>query len=136
MAQLPKSPCRRPGCTQLASGGLCETHRAEAEARRKEQDKQRGSASARGYGIEWRRVTRLWMEEDPQRQFCAACHLYAAPGDRAIDHIQPHRGDRVKFWDPANWQTMHIRCHNQKSAREKGGWRGGVPAPPMPKIYA
>ena len=120
----------------MAHGGLCQPHLDEMEARRKELDRERGSASARGYGAEWRRVTRLWVEEDPKRQFCAECHLFAAPGDRVTDHRVPHKGDAVLFWDSNNWQTLHIRCHNRKTARENGHWRGRIPKPPMPRVYA
>lgn len=42
-----------------------------------------------------------------------------------MDHIEPHRGDKAKFWDPTNWQPMAKECHDRKTAREEGGWRGG-----------
>jgi 5-methylcytosine-specific restriction protein A len=38
-----------------------------------------------------------------------------------VDHIVPHRGDPVLFWDEANWQGLCKLCHDAKTARE-GRW--------------
>lgn len=34
-----------------------------------------------------------------------------------VDHIVPHRGDMVLFWDVTNWQSLCVTCHNVKSGR-------------------
>jgi 5-methylcytosine-specific restriction endonuclease McrA len=34
------------------------------------------------------------------------------------DHIDPHRGDRVKFFDPANLQCLCKACHDGAKQRE------------------
>ncbi|MCB4811684.1 HNH endonuclease [Methylovorus menthalis] len=41
-----------------------------------------------------------------------------------VDHIKPHRGDMALFWDRNNWQAMAKECHDRKTAREDGGFRG------------
>jgi 5-methylcytosine-specific restriction protein A len=31
------------------------------------------------------------------------------------DHVVPHRGDQILFWDEANWQSMCGPCHKRKT---------------------
>jgi hypothetical protein len=33
------------------------------------------------------------------------------------DHIEPHRGDKAKFWDEANWQASCDWHHDQVKQR-------------------
>jgi 5-methylcytosine-specific restriction enzyme A len=44
------------------------------------------------------------------------------------DHIEAHRGDQTRFWDPANLQCLCRRCHDGPKQRAEGGrgWRGVV----------
>ena len=35
-----------------------------------------------------------------------------------VDHIKPHRGDSVLFWDRDNWQALCKRCHDRKTWAE------------------
>lgn len=39
-----------------------------------------------------------------------------------VDHIIPHKGDKILFWDPKNHQAMSKKCHDRKTAREDGGF--------------
>ena len=39
-----------------------------------------------------------------------------------VDHIIPHKGDEALFWDEDNLQSLCTPCHNQKTAREDGGF--------------
>lgn len=40
------------------------------------------------------------------------------------DHIKPHRGDLVLFWDPDNVQTLRKSpCHDAKKQREEAAAR-------------
>ena len=39
-----------------------------------------------------------------------------------VDHIIPHKGDKVLFWDRSNWQPLCKTCHDTKTAREDGGF--------------
>jgi 5-methylcytosine-specific restriction protein A len=42
----------------------------------------------------------------------------------ACDHIKPHGGDPVLFWDPANLQTLCIDpCHDTLKRREEQATR-------------
>ena len=53
-----------------------------------------------------------------------------------VDHVIPHRGDMVLFWDRSNWQSLCGPCHNsykqrlEKSGREAGCDSAGKPVDP------
>ena len=46
-------------------------------------------------------------------QFCLANGRTNAV-DLVVDHIEPHRGDRNKFYDPHNLQTLCKQCHDSR----------------------
>jgi 5-methylcytosine-specific restriction protein A len=82
-------------------------------------DQRRPSAARRGYGPRWRRARGAYL----------ACHHLCVPCQAAgqvvpatvVDHIVPHRGDPVLYWDQGNWASLCKRCHDAKTARE-GRW--------------
>lgn len=39
-----------------------------------------------------------------------------------VDHIVPHRGDPVLFWDRTRWRAMCQSCHSVKTAKRDGGF--------------
>ena len=39
-----------------------------------------------------------------------------------VDHIIPHRGNEVLFWDHSNWQGLSKADHDRKTALEDGGF--------------
>jgi 5-methylcytosine-specific restriction protein A len=39
-----------------------------------------------------------------------------------VDHIIPHKGDMVLFWQVENHQALCKRCHAIKTAKEDGGF--------------
>ena len=39
-----------------------------------------------------------------------------------VDHIKPHRGDKVLFWDRNNWQPLCKMHHDRKTVLEDGGF--------------
>jgi 5-methylcytosine-specific restriction enzyme A len=82
-------------------------------------DRQRPSAARRGYGPRWRRARAAYLARHPLCVPCAAAgRLVQAT---VVDHIVPHSGDPVLFWDEANWQGSCKPCHDAKTARE-GRW--------------
>jgi 5-methylcytosine-specific restriction protein A len=50
---------------------------------------------------------------------CAAAGLLEPA--TVVDHVVPHRGDPVLFWNETNWQGQCKPCHDAKTARE-GRW--------------
>ena len=73
---------------------------------------ERGSASARGYGRRWQKLSRMFLQSNP------LCACGCGNGAEVVDHKVPHRGDQTLFWDVANWQPMTKACHDAKTARE------------------
>ena len=111
MATLPLKPCRHPGCPVLTREGWCDKHRP--------QHKRRVSAAYHAwYNLPiW--TDRLRPDQLLREPFCRAC---AKEGVRTratvVDHIKPHRGDPVLFWDQDNWQPLCKHHHDVKTRTE------------------
>ena len=103
--------CYRPSIYQGPSSGKVDTPRDERQ---------------KLYSKRWNRTSKLFREYNP---WCVACGALAAGTIKdengrevplgVVDHIVPHRGDVILFWDQSNWQTLCSTCHNRKSARER-----------------
>jgi 5-methylcytosine-specific restriction protein A len=80
----------------------------------------RPSPTARGYNYRWRRARLDYLRRNP---LCVEClkHGYVAAAT-IVDHIVPHRGDEVLFWDEENWAAMCAGCHSRKTAKREGGF--------------
>jgi 5-methylcytosine-specific restriction protein A len=86
---------------------------------KRELDRQRPSAARRGYGPRWRRARAAFLA---RHLLCATCQAQGRiVAATVIDHVVPHRGNPVLFWDEANWAAMCKPCHDAKTARE-GRW--------------
>ena len=107
-----KRPCSYPGCPELTNEYYCETHQKKID---KEYNKRRGSAASQGYDARWRKARKLFLNRNP---LCNVCKRVAT----VVDHIKPHKGDKVLFWDMSNWQAMCKSCHDTKTAKEDGRW--------------
>ena len=68
----------------------------------------------------WKRARRQFLAENP---LCRMCREVGKTRLAVlVDHIQPHRGDPEKFWDPGYLQPLCRSCHDgPKQALEKGG---------------
>ena len=84
--------------------------------------RQRATAGERGYDARWRTYRLGYLASNP---FCVmggeGCTLVAT----VVDHITPHRGDRVLFWDVANHQSLCAHCHNEHKQRQEHADRYG-----------
>ena len=78
--------------------------------------------AARGYGGRWQRA-RLMFLGRPENVLCRMCTAIGlVTRATVVDHIKPHRGDQVLFWDTSNWQPLCKRCHDsRKQSLERGG---------------
>lgn len=74
------------------------------------------SAAERGYDHKWRKARRLFLMANP---LCVICQAQGrvTPAN-TVDHIIPHRGDKIAFWDESNWQALCAPCHNRKTQEE------------------
>ena len=67
-----------------------------------EYDQRRGSARERGYGARWDKASAGFKRSHP---LCLGCEAIGRVEATTItDHVIPHRGDMVKFWDSSRWQ--------------------------------
>lgn len=111
MPSRPKTPCRHPGCAALVPYGAkyCGKHRSlHPEDTR--------SAGSRGYGTAWNKARKRYLETHPLCVECMKQGRYIKATD--VDHIMPHRGDSVLFWDQSNWQSLCHRHHSIKTRNE------------------
>lgn len=102
-------------CGKVVARGVRCPCRAKADAERKARfDKTRPSATARGYGKDWRKVRDLFLSR-PENRVCKwpGCKARAA----VVDHIIPHRGDERLRMDPTNWQGLCPHHHNSAKQR-------------------
>ena len=111
MPRFPNHPCSHPGCPRLVPRGkkYCDEHAAlhPEESR---------SAGGRGYGSKWNKARRRYLEKHPLCVMCMKDGRYVRATD--VDHIIPHRGDPVLFWDENNWQALCHSCHSRKTRSE------------------
>ena len=96
-------------CPKLTDGLYCEEHEALHRG-------DRASSSKRGYNRQWQKARARYLKAHP---LCVQClkegHAVTAT---VVDHIRPHRGDPVLFWDEKNWQSLCKPCHDKKTWNE------------------
>jgi len=83
-------------------------------------EQQRGSSNERGYTYRWQQSSKGYLAKHPLCVHCEQQDRVTVATD--VDHIVPHRGDMVLFWDRANWQGLCHPCHSAKTAKEDGGF--------------
>ena len=109
MPRKPKKPCKHPGCPKLVDGMYCEEHASL-------HGQERGDSAVRGYDSKWRKARERFLKCHP---LCVQCQregrLVKAT---VVDHIKPHRGDPVLFWDESNWQPLCKHHHDVKTMTE------------------
>jgi 5-methylcytosine-specific restriction enzyme A len=108
-------PCNAPGCPKLTTDRHCDTHKRVAEERG---DKERGTATERGYGAEHRRWRMMILARDP---LCVVClkEGRTTPSTDA-DHIDGNQYNRSM----SNGQGLCHACHSRKTATENNRWTG------------
>lgn len=78
------------------------------------------NANKRGYTYRWQRESKAHLREHP---LCEECRRNGRiTRATCVDHVKPHKGDQVLFWDPTNWQSLCDSCHSRKTATEDGGF--------------
>lgn len=106
MPMKPKKPCKHPGCPLLTADRYCEFHL-------KLHASERDNAYERGYSSQWQKARKQFLAKRP---LCAECErIGKLTPATVVDHIKPHRGDKVLFWDESNWQPLCKKCHDRKT---------------------
>lgn len=127
MTQSPKKPCRNRQCkvTTNHKTGFCEDCQTIAKKREK--------ATRQEYNKRRNPQVKKWLNSaryiSSRKNFlnrnplCKKCSTTIKPVlSNILDHVKPHKGDVVLFWDVNNWQALCKRCHDKKTASEDGGF--------------
>ena len=122
MPRLPGRPCAHGECPLLVRGRgvrFCPQH---AKLHQVDTDRRRGSASARGYGAEWRRVRDLYIAEHPTCERCTTCPAVL------VHHIVRVRDGGSN--ESVNLESLCDLCHATGHARQHGLYGERSPARP------
>ena len=66
----------------------------------------------------WRSKRAAQLQREPLCRYCERMGRITAA--TIADHIEPHRGDKVKFWRGA-LQSLCAECHSSAKQREESG---------------
>jgi 5-methylcytosine-specific restriction protein A len=105
----PKKPCSLRGCPELTDDRYCTKHN-------KLFNNKRDSAASRGYDSRWRAASKRYLSNNPLCVHCFKNNKMIKA--TVVDHVIPHRGDKILFWDQSNWQSLCKRCHDKKTMTE------------------
>jgi len=116
----PLKPCPGRGtryhrCPNLVKSGLCPICQSLEDLARKEYDKQRGTASERGYDGRWAKIRKIKLAEDPLCERCLS-------EGRTVGAVLVHHKDR----NPKNnqWDNLFSCCQPCHELIHKGDrWR-------------
>ena len=89
----------------------------------KHQTERRGSARERGYDTQWQKARAGYFKSHPLCVCCQAHGVVVAAS--VLDHVEPHKGDRAKFWDSANWQGLCDWCDKNLKRVVENRWLKG-----------
>ena len=87
-------------------------------------DDRRGSAASRGYDNKWDKAAKGFLRSHPLCRGCEAVGVIEAAV--LVDHVEPHRGDMVKFWDSSKWQSSCRWHHDVVKQRLEQMWMRGA----------
>ena len=115
MPRRPNKVCGVKACKEISRSMYCEEHKDYGAERKALFDKSRPNSNQRGYNWSWRKASKNYLADHPLCVDCrAAGHTVLA---EVVDHIKPHRGDKVLFWDVNNWQGLCYSHHNIKTGK-------------------
>ena len=118
MPHKPLRPCTEPGCPTLVERGRCSAHQ---QATRQAEDRERGSAAARGYDARWRKLRLMVLSGEPLCRVCRADGRVTAA--TLVDHVTPKSQGGSDH--PTNLQPLCAPCHDAKTSGERHGLRRG-----------
>lgn len=102
---------------RIADGATCPCQRG----RKSSADKQRPTASARGYGTKWGRERAEYLLDHPWCTRCLTRGIRTAA--TVINHKIPHKGEPRLFWNRRNWEAVCPPCHNSLiQSEERRAW--------------
>lgn len=73
-------------------------------------DRERGTQRDRGYTRRWEKARLAFLREHP---LCLGCDAIGqVKAAEIVDHVEPHKGDMIKFWNMEMWQSV-CRWHHE-----------------------
>jgi 5-methylcytosine-specific restriction protein A len=105
-----KSPCAKSGCRNLVDAGYCEDHAQKNGRNAYYRD--RGSASARGYDVAWKRF-RSWFLSEPDHAICEDCRRAASTD---VHHVKKVRDYPELRLVESNCRGLCHECHSKRTA--------------------
>ncbi|AOM42431.1 HNH endonuclease signature motif containing protein [Xenorhabdus hominickii] len=109
MPWQPLKRCSYPSCKQRVKSGRCEEHR-------REQNRQRGTRTKRGYSNRWSRYRLMYLKTHLLCVHCLKQNCYMPA--TIVDHIIPIQGEAdVLFWPASNHKALCQTCHNRKTVQ-------------------
>ena len=112
--EMARKLCARAGCPNEVDSGYCATCRPQGRASVNERN--RGSASARGYDRVWQRFRRWFLE---RHSFCEDC----LDEGKTMPATEPHHLKRVAEFPELRLVEENLRalCHTHHSHRTTRG---------------
>ena len=71
------------------------------------------------YDYRWQQARAQFLRDHPLCALCEARGIVEAA--TVVDHVIPHKGDPVLFWNQANWQSLSKRCHDSRKQMLESG---------------
>lgn len=129
MPVAPRKICRYPGCSTLTETAYCGQHEKKKQdtvkSKRIKYDKERGTATQRGYNYSWSKYSKQFRKENPLCVMCEKEGIVTLAD--CVDHIVPVSGQEDPlFWQASNHQSLCHSCHSVKTAKEDGGYGNDV----------
>lgn len=79
----------------------------------------------------WQTLRKHQLRKEPLCRYCADRGLVKSAG--VVDHIKPHRGDEVLFFDEGNLQSLCKSCHDGTAqVKDNAGYVRGCDASGLP----
>lgn len=117
MPLKPKKPCGFPGCPELTSDRYCDKHKKDID---NGYNKTNRPFKYLYNTSRWKTLRKQFLQEHPLCEKCKKNGVVNAA--EVVDHIKPHEGNQILFWDEINWQALCKCCHDKKTAKEDGRW--------------
>lgn len=77
--------------------------------------KDKPTSNSRGYTYEWQCARDEWLS---LHSLCVMCERKSRVVQATVvDHIKPHNGNMVLFWNRDNWQSLCSTCHSKHKQR-------------------
>ncbi|MES2789974.1 MAG: HNH endonuclease [Planctomycetota bacterium] len=101
----------------------------QAKVKRLKQPAPKRESRAGLYGRLWDKTAKGFLRAS-ENALCVICRRKGRiEPAKCVDHITPHKGDPVLFWEATNWQGLCLSCHSRKTAQEDGGFGNPIRRP-------